>query len=80
MTEKIKPLTDLKMNQSAKIVSMNGGHGFRNRLQVLGIREGQTVKILSKQPMRGPLTICVGSNCHMTLGRGMAQKIMVEAL
>ena len=79
MNNKIKPLAQLTRNQTAKIIGLHGGHGFIRRLQVLGIREGQTVKVLSKQPLRGPLTICVG-NCQMTLGRGMAHKIMVEEL
>ena len=79
MNNKIKPLAQLTRNQTAKITDINGGYGFRKRLQVLGIHKGITVKVLSKQPLRGPLTICVG-NCQMTLGRGMAHKIMVEEL
>jgi Fe2+ transport system protein FeoA len=78
MIKKTIPLAQLTRNQTAKIASIHGGHGFRRRLQVLGIREGQTVKVLSKQPLRGPLTISIGGNCQMTLGRGMAYKIMVE--
>ena len=79
MNKKTIPLAHLTRNQTAKIMDIYGGYGFRKRLQVLGIREGQTVKVLSKQPLRGPLTICIG-NCQMTLGRGMAHKIMVEEL
>ena len=77
--KKTESLANLNSNQTAKITSIHGGYGFRRRLQVLGIREGQTVKVLSKQPLKGPLTISVG-NCQMTLGRGMANKIMVEEL
>ena len=80
MIKKTIPLSELTRNQTGKIASINGGHGFRRRLQILGIREGQTVKVLSKQPLRGPLTISIGGNCQMTLGRGMAHKIMVEEL
>ena len=59
----------------------HGHHGFlfRKRLNVLGIREGQLVRILSKQPFMGPLTIAIGSS-HVTIGRGMAHKIIVEEL
>jgi len=77
MAEKIKPLAFLSKDQKAKIIAVHGGHGFRRRLQVLGIREGQIVKIISKQPLHGPLTISVNS-CQMTMGRGMAHKILVE--
>jgi ferrous iron transport protein A len=45
----------------------------------MGIREGQTITIVSKQPFRGPVTISVGS-CQMTMGRGMAQKIIVDVV
>ena len=75
----IIPLAHLSKNQTARILEIHGGHGFRKRLQVLGIREGQLVKILTKQPLMGPLTISIGK-CQMTLGRGMAHKIFVEVV
>ncbi len=52
---------------------------FHRRLDALGIREGQIVRIISKQPLMGPLTISIG-NTQMTIGRGMAHKIIVEEL
>ncbi|HDM25382.1 MAG TPA: ferrous iron transport protein A [Thermoplasmatales archaeon] len=79
MDKKIIPLTALPYNKNAKIVSLHGGHGFQHKLRTIGIREGQRIKIISRQPLRGPITVMVG-NCQMTLGRGMAQKIMVEIL
>ena len=72
-------LLQLPTNKKAKITSIDGGHGFQRRLQVLGIREGQEIKIVSKQPFRGPLTIKVCGS-QMTLGRGMARKILVEEI
>jgi len=77
LNEKIKTLVQLNPNKTAKIISIHGGQHFRRKLEVMGVREGQNVKILSKQPLHGPLTISIG-NCQMTMGRGMAQKIMVE--
>ena len=79
MVVKTIPLTNLSNNKKARIINLDGGHGFKRRLRVMGIREGQTIIVVSKQPLRGPLTIAVGS-CHMTLGRGMANKIIVEEL
>lgn len=85
------PLAYLKKGKTGRIISIHGGHhggphgghhgghGFQRRLNVLGIREGQIVRVDSKQPLMGPLTITVG-NCQMTLGRGMAHKIIVEEL
>jgi len=71
------PLTLLPIRRKALIVSLQGGHGFQRKLRVMGIREKQAIEVVSKQPFRGPLTIAIGS-CQMTLGRGMAQKILVE--
>ena len=64
MTEKIISLLQLPSDKKAR---------------VMGIREEQTITIVSKQPFRGPLTVTVGG-CHLTLGRGMAQKIIVKEL
>lgn len=79
MDEKSISLTQLPTNRRGRIVKLDGGHGFQRRLRVMGIREGQLVRIVSKQPFRGPLTITVGV-CQMTLGRGMANKITVEVI
>ncbi|KYK20064.1 hypothetical protein AYK24_10330 [Thermoplasmatales archaeon SG8-52-4] len=79
MTEKTKSLVDLKKGSKGKIIEIQGGHGFNKRLNVLGVREGQIVRIITKQPLMGPLTIAMGSS-QMTIGRGMASKIFVEEL
>ena len=72
-------LVHLNRGEMGRIIEINGGPGFRRRLNVLGIREGQIVRVISRQPLRGPFTIAVG-NCQMTLGRGMAHKIIVEGI
>lgn len=79
MEQHQKTLLDIPKGKKVKIHTIQRGHGFQKKLQAMGIREGQTVTIISKQPFRGPLTIMVGSS-QMTLGRGMAQKITVEVL
>jgi len=79
MDKKTISLTHLIPNKEAKIMSLEGGQGFQRKLRIMGIREGQIIRIVSKQPFRGPLTISIG-NSHMTLGRGMADKIIVEAV
>ena len=79
MDEKSIPLTQLPVNKRGKIIRLDGGQGFQRRLRVMGIREGQLITIVSKQPFRGPLTIAF-LGCQMTLGRGMADKITVEVV
>ena len=85
------PLAYLKKGKTGRIIKIHEGHhrgphgrhhglhGFQRRLNVLGIREGQIVRVDSKQPLMGPLTISIG-NSQMTMGRGMAHKIIVEEL
>jgi ferrous iron transport protein A len=72
-------LLNIPSNKNARIISVSGGTEFLRKLQVMGIRKNQKIKIVSKQPFRGPITIEV-SGCQMTLGRGMAKKIMVEVI
>ena len=79
MESKQISLTQLSRNRRAKIIGLTGGYGFQRKLRVMGIREGQIVQILTKQPFRGPLTISVGKG-NVTLGRGMANKIIVEEI
>ena len=79
MTGKTTVLAHLPLKTKARIVSMNGGHRFNQRMQVIGIREGQIVEVISKQPFMGPLTIAI-NNHKMTIGRGMAHKIIVEII
>ena len=77
MEKKPIPLINLHKHQTARIIDLQGGHQFQRRLHVMGIRKGQTIRVVSKQPFNGPLTVAV-CGCQMTLGRGMAQKILVE--
>jgi ferrous iron transport protein A len=79
MIHQTTTLKNLLEGKKGKIIAVDGGHGFQRKLRAMGIREGQTVTIVSRQPFRGPITIMVGS-CQMTLGRGMTQKIIVEVL
>ncbi len=72
-------LAQLSRNQKARIIRLDGGRGFQRKLRLMGIREGQIAHIISRQPLSGPLTIAVGKN-EMTMGRGMANKITVEAI
>ncbi len=72
-------LMQLSSNKKAKITMIHGGHGLQHRLNSMGIRSGKEIKVVSKQPFQGPITVEI-CGCQMTLGRGMAQKIMVETI
>ena len=79
MDQQNTSLLELSANRKAIITRIGGGHGLQRKLRTLGIREGQEVKISSKQPFRGPLTIKVCGS-QITLGRGIAGKILVEEI
>ncbi len=73
----VRTLLDLKTNEKAKIIELNGGHGFKRRLECRGIRKGKEIRVVAKQP-RGPIVVDNGS-CKFTVGRGMAKKIEVRS-
>jgi ferrous iron transport protein A len=71
------PLAELSRDQTARITELAGGHEFKRKLRNMGIREGKIVRILAAQPFGGPVVIEVDGRAT-TIGRGMANGIMVE--
>ncbi|MFP4081864.1 MAG: ferrous iron transport protein A [Candidatus Aminicenantes bacterium] len=64
-----------------KIVDFMGGHGVRRRLLALGFHKNDIVELDSRSILRGPVLIRdVTSDTSVALGRGIAQKIMVEII
>ena len=70
-------LARMRAGQKGKIVRISGDHGLARRLEVLGIRQGEEIKKISDQWMRGPVLIQHG-NSQVALGFGMASKVLVE--
>lgn len=71
------PLAKMGAGKSGTIVKFLGGHGFRNRLNALGIRLCKKITKVSSMLMRGPVIVDVG-HTRVALGHGMARKIIVE--
>ena len=67
----------MRSSQKGKIVRISGGHGLTRRLEVLGIRQGEEIKKISDQWMRGPVLLQHGHS-QVALGFGMASKVLVE--
>jgi len=65
-------------NKKAKVVSISGGWGIRQRLGCLGIHPGDIITVKKSAIMRGPILISVHGN-QVALGRGVARKVVVEA-
>ena len=73
------PLTMVPYAKKARIVLIKGGHGFQRKMRVMGLREGKIVKVVTKQPLHGPMTIEINGS-QVTIGMGMAQRIIVEVV
>ena len=70
-------LLELKRGEKARIMALEGGHGLRRNLENMGVRRGKIVETLTTHPAGGPLVIRI-DNITITMGRGMAKKILVE--
>ena len=70
-------LDKAKADQKVRILRIDGGEGVRSRLHQLGIFEGGCVYVRRKSAFGGPLIIEYDSS-HVALGRGMAEKIIVQ--
>jgi Fe2+ transport system protein FeoA len=63
-------------NQDVRIVSIRGGFKMKQRLADLGLNQGETIRILQDNG-NGALILAVKES-RLAIGRGMAQKILVE--
>jgi len=70
-------LESARVNARVKVKKLAGGEIFRLKAKTLGIREGKQLKVVAREPAGGPIVIKAG-NTTVTLGRGMARKIIVE--
>ncbi len=73
----IKDLTQIKEGQAVKVVEINGGRQFQNKIDAIGLRVGSQIIKLSAQVLNGPVTIKIGST-KLAIGHGMAKKILVD--
>ncbi len=72
-------LLEAPLNTPLKIIDLLGGDGIRRRLFALGFHKGDVVELDSQAIFRGPLLIWnVSSDTKIALGRGVAQKVLVE--
>lgn len=69
-------LSDLKSNELLVIKSINAGIRLFNRLASMGICEGTEISLI-KNNAGGPVIIEVNGS-KFAIGRGMAEKIVVE--
>lgn len=71
------PLTDAPKRKAVRLISISGERGITQRLIELGLTPGTKIKVI--QDSGGPLIINV-RNSKIALGRGMAEKLIVELI
>ncbi len=74
-------LTQAPRGKHLKIVAIQGGSEVRRRLFSLGFHINDTIDLDSKSIMGGPVLIRnINSDSTVAVGRGIAQKILVEVI
>ena len=66
----------LHQGDKATVVALQGGCGFQHRVRSVGLKEGKLLRVVARHHFSGPLVVEVERH-HITIGRGMAQKIIV---
>lgn len=69
------PLNFVGIGKFAKINSVQGGENMCKKIMEMGMNTGVVIKIMKNDS--GPLIVKVGET-RLVLGRGMAQKVMVN--
>jgi Fe2+ transport system protein FeoA len=69
------PLSMITQGERVRLLKINAGEVLSNRLTALGLTPGVELTIV--QDAGGPLLLSVRDS-RLALGRGMANKIMVE--
>ncbi|MFW5996118.1 MAG: FeoA family protein [Halanaerobiaceae bacterium] len=70
-------LAELPAGKTGEIVGFNGGRGFRDKIDALGIRPGKKITKISNMMLEGPVTVKVDGS-RLAIGRNMAEKIVVK--
>ncbi len=70
------PLSQLNPGEQGRVIAVEGGHGIRQKLLLRGLFEGSVVRMIS---CYGPVTVEVDRST-VSIGRGMAQKVIVRRI
>ncbi|MBN2187167.1 MAG: ferrous iron transport protein A [Dehalococcoidia bacterium] len=70
-----KKLSQMKYEESGRIKKID--QSLKARIAGMGIREGKEIKMMTKQPIKGPVVVNV-NRANSSIGLGLADKIIVE--
>ena len=71
-------LAMITAGEDVQLVNIIGGRILRKRLADLGLNPGMNLRVVQVDP-QGPMILAV-KDSRIALGRGMAQKVMVELI
>ena len=71
-------LEQLPVGAAAKVVRLQGGFGFQQHVQDLGLKSGQVLRKV-QHAGSGPILIAFGAQA-VAVGRGVASRIIVDEL
>ncbi len=70
-----QPLDRMAFEQEGEVVDIP--LDLRSRLAALGLRVGKRVRMITREPLRGPVVVLV-EHASVSLGIGIADRICVE--
>ena len=70
-----KKLSEMEYGEEGVVKSIEGD--LRNKVAGMGIRVGKKIKMITKQPIKGPVVVLV-DEYRTSLGLGIADKIIIE--
>ena len=73
----MKKLTEIEKGGEGRIKSLEGGRRFTAQLRTMGLKEGSKLRVIAIEPFGGPVVV-KSHNTTITLGRGKAEKIIME--
>lgn len=72
-------LSELKIGQKARILSIKTTGPLKKRLMDMGVLEGEPIMVEKVAPLGDPIDIVV-KNYHLSLRKSEAEKIEVEVI
>jgi ferrous iron transport protein A len=70
-----KKLSEMKYEEEGIVKKIR--EDLKDRIAGMGIREGKEIKMMTKQPIKGPVVVAV-NRANTSIGVGLADKITVE--
>ena len=75
MTIMEKKLSEMEYEEEGTVTDIEGT--LRKKVAGMGIRVGKKLKMITKQPVKGPVVVVV-DEANTSLGLNIAEKIIVE--